>query len=290
MSTLSFYFKSNFYTVFYTVFLNFFKMIDSRRSIVVVTGSSRGIGREIAVQVASKISKDSTVVLVARTLSGLQQTKQDIQNVAGVNVETIVADFESNDTKYANEIANIVSQHAKDAKLVALFHNAGTVGDLTKRSEQLNCGEDWHKYLQTNLVSTILLNNAVYSAVQDRIHAKELEFLVIDITSLLAIKAFPSFTQYAIAKASREAFFRAFALENNNVRVLSYSPGPVQTDMRTEVAKQSYAEEIRSAFSDDGPTDASRTVLTPTQTVSRLMAIIQDGKFESGSRVDYFDQ
>lgn len=118
-----------------------------------------------------------------------------IFRIAPINVEIIVADFESTDTKYASEIADIVSRNVKDAKLVALFHNAGTVGDLAKRSDELNSVEDWHKYLQINLVSTILLNNTVYSTVCNQVRAKELEFLVIDITSLLAIKAFPSFTQ-----------------------------------------------------------------------------------------------
>jgi hypothetical protein len=53
---------------------------------------------------------------------------------------------------------------------------------------------------------------------------------------------------------------------------------------------RSYSGEIRAAFSDDGPSDASRAALKPTQTVSRLMKIIKDGKFESGLRIDYFDE
>lgn len=127
-------------------------------------------------------------------MDGLEETEQLIREASkGVNVEIIVADFLSFDIGYTQEIAEVVSRHVKNVELVAIFHVAGTIGDLKKRSEELNCVEDWHAYLQTNLVSTILTNNAVYSVVKDR--SNEIGFLVVDITSLLAIKAFPSFTQ-----------------------------------------------------------------------------------------------
>lgn len=61
---------------------------------------------------------------------------------------------------------------------------------------------------------------------------------MINLTSLLAVQAFPSFSQYSVGKAAREAYFRSLALENKDVKVLSYSPGPVDTDMRGEIARR----------------------------------------------------
>lgn len=54
-------------------------MLDSKRSVILITGASRGIGREIAISVASKISEDSTIVIVARNSNGLSETKEAIQ-------------------------------------------------------------------------------------------------------------------------------------------------------------------------------------------------------------------
>lgn len=47
------------------------------------------------------------------------------------------------------------------------------------------------------------------------------------------------FIQYSAGKAAREAFFRALAVEEPNLRILNYSPGPVQTDMHEEIAERS---------------------------------------------------
>jgi len=60
----------------------------------------------------------------------------------------------------------------------------------------------------------------------------------VNITSLLSHKAYPSFTQYSVGKAAREAYFRAFAAEHPGSRVLNYSPGPVDTQMHTEVTEK----------------------------------------------------
>lgn len=98
-------------------------------------------------------------------------------------------------------------------EVVALFHNAGTVGNVELRSDQLSSRDDWHHYLQTNLISTILINNAIYSELRTRVEAKSIEFLAVDITSLLAITPFPSFTQVSSMSISDESMCLVFGRE-----------------------------------------------------------------------------
>lgn len=50
-----------------------------------------------------------------------------------------------------------------------IVNNAATVGDLTRRADELSDERDWHEYLQTNLVSTIRLNNQIYSLLKERV-------------------------------------------------------------------------------------------------------------------------
>lgn len=67
-------------------------MLDSKRSVVIITGlivfviiilhnigASRGIGRNIAISVSSKVAPTSTIVIVARNLNGLEETKKAIK-------------------------------------------------------------------------------------------------------------------------------------------------------------------------------------------------------------------
>lgn len=118
----------------------------------------------------------------------------------------------------------------------------------------------------------------------------DVPLFVINITSLCAVLAMPSMAQYSVGKAAREAYFRNFAVESSNTRVLSYSPGPVETDMVNEVHDNTYDIELKKKFAPNaGSSTENRGRLTPMQTVSKLIGIIDKNDFESGSRIDYFD-
>ncbi|VDL67293.1 unnamed protein product [Nippostrongylus brasiliensis] len=97
--------------------------------------------------------------------------------------------------------------------------------------------------------------------------------------------------QYSVGKAAREAYFRGLAVEDDTVKVFNYSPGPVDTAMHDIVAKESYDEGIRSAFSHNASVthDIHRSTLSAEQTVVKMLRHLQEDKFKSGARVDYFD-
>ena len=52
-----------------------------------------------------------------------------------------------------------------------IFHNSGTIGDITQKAEELKSEKDWHDYLQINLVSTILLNNLVLQILDNKVQS-----------------------------------------------------------------------------------------------------------------------
>lgn len=79
---------------------------------------------------------------------------------------------------------------------------------------------------------------------------------------------------------------QVFALENPDVNVLSYSPGPVKTDM--------FHYFVETVANPDTKTALKRlheinTVLTTEQTVNRLVEILKEHKYKAGDHVDYFD-
>ena len=96
-----------------------------------------------------------------------------------------------------------------------------------------------------------------------------------------------------MGKAARESYFRVLAAENPDLRILNYSPGPVDTDMHDGVAREfvlpglpsldinfsSFDAGIRAAFSRNSESsEVNRSTLTPTQTVAKLMKYIQVGE------------
>lgn len=57
---------------------------------------------------------------------------------------------------------------------------------------------------------------------------------VINISSLCAVEPFKSWGLYCTSKAGRNMLFRVLAAENPALRVLSYGPGPLNTDMQVK--------------------------------------------------------
>lgn len=48
----------------------------SRRTCVILTGASKGIGQRLAVEIGKLLIPDSTIVLIARDTNGLEKTKE----------------------------------------------------------------------------------------------------------------------------------------------------------------------------------------------------------------------
>ncbi|KHJ79253.1 hypothetical protein OESDEN_21105, partial [Oesophagostomum dentatum] len=130
-------------------------------------------------------------------------------------------------------------------------------------------------------------NNLILEAITQEVAKNR---FVVNITSLVAVQGFPSLTQYSVGKAAREAFFRGLAVEDDTIKVLSYSPGPVDTAMHEIIAKESFDEGIRNAFTQNSSSEVHRTTLTPTQTVVKMLKYLEEDKFQSGARIDYFDE
>lgn len=48
----------------------------SRRTCVILTGASKGIGQHLAIEIGKLLIPDSTIVLIARDTNGLEKTKE----------------------------------------------------------------------------------------------------------------------------------------------------------------------------------------------------------------------
>ncbi|HSC17319.1 MAG TPA: SDR family NAD(P)-dependent oxidoreductase [Rhizomicrobium sp.] len=189
--------------------------------IVLVTGASRGIGRAAAIALA----KDGAhVVLVARTVGGLEDTDDDIRKCGGsaTLVPLDVTNFPGIDQLGATIFE-------RWGRLDGFLGNAGELGVLTPLSHL--DPKVWQKSIDVNVTGNWRMIRSL-----DPLLRKSEAGRVLFISSGAARNFRPYWGSYSIAKAALEALALTYAAEcaNTNVRVNLFNPGPLRTRMRAK--------------------------------------------------------
>ncbi|XP_061655358.1 sepiapterin reductase a isoform X2 [Phyllopteryx taeniolatus] len=109
---------------------------------------------------------------------------------------------------------------------------------------------------------------------------------VVNISSLCAVKPFPSWVLYCTGKAAREMMFKVLAEEEPDLRVLNYAPGPLDTDMQLVARTKTGELSLRKTYSD--MFDEGQ-LLTCEASCAKLMKILLEDKYASGDHVDFYD-
>ena len=81
-------------------------------------------------------------------------------------------------------------------------------------------------------------------------------------------------------------FVQVFALENPDVDVLNYSPGPVETDMLYEMCETIANPEVIKTIAHVYKSK-QRYIDYTEQTINRLVEILKEHKYRSGDHVEY---
>ncbi|XP_063978571.1 sepiapterin reductase-like [Diachasmimorpha longicaudata] len=252
----------------------------SGKTFLLITGASQGIGRQIAVTVSRLLEKGSKLLLLARSENGLKDTADQVS-------KEVFVDFKSVDLSVAtaDQLSEIIRKSIDPSQFdrVMAVHNVGSVGELSKFTADMTDFDEWRKYYDLNVFSPAVLNSVVMNLFGDNEGVKK---VVVNVTSICSIRPMKSMGYYCSGKAAREMYFKVFAEENPNVHVLSYSPGPVETNMLKTVAESAGDEELRTSFIDMRNQNKQ---LTTEQTVNRFVEILRGQKYKSGAHVDYYD-
>ncbi|KAL6431610.1 hypothetical protein ACFW04_007278 [Cataglyphis niger] len=254
----------------------------SGKVFLVITGASRGIGRQIAITFGSLLQEGSHILLLARNLNDLKAVAKNISSK--VTVHTVSIDLgKATKTDFEETILKCLSGITRDAfDRVVVVHNVGTM-DVTKFVNEMMDIDDWKQFFTLNMFLPAILNAVIMNLFDDSTNTKK---VVINITSLYAIQANVACGYHCSAKAAREMYFKVFALENPDVNVLNYSPGIVDTDMLQTMCETIPNPEIKKELEHLQETN---TVLTTEQTVNRLVEILKEHKYKAGDHVDYYN-
>lgn len=182
--------------------------------VVLVTGASRGIGREIAKQIAQEGNK-----VIANYNKSEEQAKSLQKEYK--NIEIYKADV-SQRYEVHKMIENILNKYGK---IDVLINNAG-ISEYKVFSDVTD--EDWNKIINTNLYSAFCVTQEV---LPNMIHYKK--GCIINISSVWGIVGAACETIYSTAKAGMHGLTKSLAKElgPSNIRVNCIAPGIIDTDM-----------------------------------------------------------
>ncbi len=189
--------------------------------VALVTGASRGIGRAAAKALAGE---GAHVILVARTVGGLEEVDDEIQRAGGTAtlVPLDLKDFPALDRLGA-------SIHERWGKLDAFLGNAGVLGALTPLSNLEP------KVFQELIDINVTANWRLIRSLDPLLRASDAGRALF-LTSGAARHHTPFWGGYAMSKAALESLVLTYAAEctGTNVRANLLSPGPLRTKMRAK--------------------------------------------------------
>jgi 3-oxoacyl-[acyl-carrier protein] reductase len=186
--------------------------------VAVVTGASRGIGRAIALALATEGAK---VVVNYASSSGAAENL--VQEIVAFGGEAIAIAADVSQAEQAEEL--IKSAANKWGRLDILVNNAGITKDTLLLRMKL---EDWQSVINLNLTGVFLCTRAV-----SKLMLKQKSGRIINIASVAGQMGNPGQSNYSAAKAGVIGFTKTVAKElaSRGITVNAVAPGFITTDM-----------------------------------------------------------
>jgi 3-oxoacyl-[acyl-carrier protein] reductase len=189
-----------------------------QNKVALVTGASRGIGREIAKKFASQGANVAFTYLSSIEKGQALEAELAAYGVKAKGYRSDAADFASAEQLVVDVVADF-------GTLDILVNNAGITRDtlLMRMSE-----EQWDEVLRVNLKSVFNLTKA---ATKPMMRAKNGS--IINMTSVVGLMGNAGQSNYSASKAGMIGFTKSVAKElgSRNIRCNAIAPGFIETEM-----------------------------------------------------------
>ena len=204
-------------------------MFSFKDKTVFLTGSTGGIGKEIALQMSSLGAK--------MILTGTNKERlEDLSNKLPNENDYIVSNL--NDSQNIENLSNELIQ--REHSIDILINNAGITNDnLFLRMKQ----EEWISVLNINLNSTVLLTQKIIKGMIKRKFGR-----ILFITSIIGHSGNPGQSNYSASKAGLAAFSKSIAAEVASRGITSncIAPGFIKTPMTDKLTEDQQNQILKS--------------------------------------------
>ncbi|PSB35470.1 3-oxoacyl-[acyl-carrier-protein] reductase [Chlorogloea sp. CCALA 695] len=193
-----------------------------KSQVALVTGASRGIGRAIALSLATEGA--NVVVNYANSSAAAQEVVKEIV-ASGGNAIALQADVSK-----ADQVDSLLKEVMdKWQRVDILVNNAGITRDTLLLRMKL---EDWQAVIDLNLTGVFLCTRAV-----SKVMLKQRSGRIINITSVAGQMGNPGQANYSAAKAGVIGFTKTVAKELavRGITSNAVAPGFITTDMTSGV-------------------------------------------------------
>jgi 3-oxoacyl-[acyl-carrier-protein] reductase len=199
------------------------------KKIIIVTGASRGIGKEIA----KTLAKEGHTVIANYNKSEkeAQKLKEELKK-ENKEIEIYKADISKEE-----EIKKMVEYTIKKYKKIDILINNAGIDKIQLSTEVTK--KDWDEIINTNLYGTFYITQQVTKNMIQNKKGK-----VINISSIWGQIGASMEVVYSISKAGVDGLTKALAKElgPSGIQVNSIAPGFIQTEMNAEYNKKELEE------------------------------------------------
>ncbi|EHQ91431.1 3-oxoacyl-[acyl-carrier-protein] reductase [Desulfosporosinus youngiae] len=201
--------------------------------VAIVTGSGRGIGRAIALELAASGAK-----VVVNYAGRPDKAEETLEMIRGAGGEGLVVQADVSQQADVDRLVRTTLEHF--GRIDILVNNAGITRDtLLLRMKEA----DWDAVMATNLKGVFLCTKAVSKGM-----LKQRSGAIVNISSVVGLSGNAGQANYAAAKAGIIGFTKSVAKEfaSRGIRVNAVAPGYISTDMTEALAEGTQTEILRA--------------------------------------------
>ena len=245
-----------------------------RDNVVVITGASKGIGAELALQLAGL---GAQLALAARDGEALEAVAAECRRLGAtvVAIPTDVAD--------EGACRRLVEQTvARFGRVDTLINNAGAT--MWARVDEIRDLGMLARIMQVNYMG------AVYCTAYALPHLKASRGRIVGVASLTALTGVPTRSGYAASKHAMRGFFDSLRIEldGSGVTVTMIYPGFVATGIRENATGPDGKPVAVNPLDPNltmGPGECARQIIAVTRRRSRELVMTSRGKFAQWAKL-----
>ena len=190
--------------------------------VAIVTGASRGIGRAVAIALATEGAK-----VVVNYAKSSQAADAVVAEIEGMGSEAIALQADVAQTEQVNALFSAVLEQW--GRIDILVNNAGITRDTLLIRMKL---EDWQAVIDLNLTGVFLCTKAA-----SKVMLKQRSGRIINVTSVVGEMGNAGQANYSASKAGVIGFTKSIAKEvaSRGITVNAVAPGFITTDMTADL-------------------------------------------------------